>query len=208
MCWFYYRMRKYIFTLIVFYVIISSSVECHGKEENSRSLRRNKRGLVFPLGGTLKLVIGTSTPVKLSKTRTIAVGWNFQWQYPLAVNTSVVKTYPPIISRKTREDIDVRRDEIYNALENFLIGQNENLEGCLLRYICEEGFSSFNHDSNGVYGRLLHVLLSPSDIDDGQLDNKYFEAHSAGKFGVDCQSLYVNCDVKLLMNGFFPTDFT
>lgn len=58
----------------------------------------------------------------MSKTRTISVGWNFQWQYPLAVNTTVIETYPPILSRKTRDDFEVRRNEMYDAIEDFLLG--------------------------------------------------------------------------------------
>ncbi|XP_045467025.1 uncharacterized protein LOC123675632 [Harmonia axyridis] len=194
-----------IFCLFVFVLCGDGALRLNN---NSAVLAREKRGLVFPLGGTFKLVIGFGTPIKLSKTRTISVGWNFQWQYPLAVNTSVIKTYPPILSRKTREDSDVRRKEIYDALEHIFIRYNSDLQDCLVRFICEEGYSSFKHTSNGPYGELLHIILSPDDDDDGELNNKYTDARDAGVFGADCYELYPNCEEDLLLQSLFSLDFT
>ncbi|XP_044764572.1 uncharacterized protein LOC123321134 [Coccinella septempunctata] len=158
--------------------------------------------------GTFQLVIGLGTPIKLSKTRTITVGWNFQWQYPLPANTTAIQTYPPILSRKTRDDFDVRRKEIFEAVENFLSGHSLNLKDCLVRYVCEEAYSSFKHPSNGPYGYLLHIILSLGDGQDGEIHPMYRDASEAGKFGADCFELYPNCEENLLMNRLFSLDFT
>lgn len=31
---------------------------------------------------------------------------------------------------------------------------------CLLRSICENAMDSVDHEGNGIYGQLLHILLS------------------------------------------------
>ncbi|KAK9892763.1 hypothetical protein WA026_021954 [Henosepilachna vigintioctopunctata] len=171
-------------------------VSCHFTQQSTSSnetvkLNRYKRALFFPSGGTFKIVIGMVTPVKLSKTRTIAVGWNFQYQYMVPANTTAVASYPPILSRRSREDMDVRMNEIYNSVQNVLLDNYSNLQDCLLRYICEEGYSSFHHDSNGIYGYILRMLLSPDRQQD--VDRQYLNAQIAGKYGADCEMLYPRC---------------
>lgn len=95
----------------------------------AQGLHREKRFILFPYGGTFKvnincllrfnflnlfdfsgfqLVIGIGIPVKLGSKQSMAVGWNFQFQYSEAQNTTYVETYPPIVSR-SRD----KRDENY-----------------------------------------------------------------------------------------------
>ncbi|KAJ8921367.1 hypothetical protein NQ315_002982 [Exocentrus adspersus] len=173
-------------------------------------LQRNRRYLVFPNGGTFKLVIGIAIPVKLGPMQTMAVGWNFQYQYAAPTNITQLRNYPPIVSgraRDKREDRETQENKeeeqksdralFYSGIESVL--NNEGIDGraCILRSICENAVDSAFHEANGLYGHLLHIALTPSYGDgetDPDLDPVYLEAQKAGEYGVECDSLYSDCN--------------
>ncbi|KAJ8977383.1 hypothetical protein NQ317_001984 [Molorchus minor] len=77
--------------------------------------------------------------------------------------------------------------------------KSEGINGreCLLRSICENAVDSTFHEANGLYGHLLHIALTPNYGDgevDPDLDPVYFDAQQAGEYGVECQSLYTECN--------------
>lgn len=114
---------------------------------NSECSGRSKRFVVFPFGGTFKvtvnyervsaqwiyvvldpmpqLVIGIGIPVKLGSRQSMAIGWNFQYQYATAQNVTQLETYPPIISSRSRDKREERgpisdRELAYSGVESLL----------------------------------------------------------------------------------------
>ncbi|XP_060527037.1 uncharacterized protein LOC132702444 isoform X2 [Cylas formicarius] len=158
-------------------------------------------------------VLSFAIPVKFAPKREMGIGWNFQWQYALPRNTTMVETYPPTVSRSDRalkeaqgNNIDNTSDRamFYNVVESMLNKEGINGRDCLLRTICENAEHSASNDFNGFYGQILHILLTPSygtDEPDLDLDIAYVDAQSAGEYGVDCRSLYPGCDLD--GRGFF-----
>lgn len=69
-------------------------------------------------------MIGIAIPVKLGSRQSMAIGWNFQYQYTEAQNASQVETYPPIVSRSRdkRDETSVKNDRelAYLAIESML----------------------------------------------------------------------------------------
>lgn len=56
----------------------------------------------------------------------MGVGWNFQFQYPLPYNTTVITNYPPTLSRTTRDLLEPESGTIsdramfYSSVESLL----------------------------------------------------------------------------------------
>lgn len=71
-----------------------------------------------------KLVIGIAIPVKLGSRQSMAIGWNFQYQYAEAQNASQIETYPPIVSRSRdkRDQTSTKSDRAlaYLGIESML----------------------------------------------------------------------------------------
>lgn len=72
----------------------------------------------------MQLVLGIAIPVKLGSRQSMAIGWNFQYQYSEAQNASQIETYPPIVSRSRdkRDQKDIWNDRAlaYLAIESML----------------------------------------------------------------------------------------
>ncbi|KAB0797489.1 hypothetical protein PPYR_08482 [Photinus pyralis] len=180
------------------FMLIIVIVICTMRGESD--INRVKRALlVAPMGGVFKLVIGVAIPIHLGLKQSMVYGLNFQFQYAQPQNVSQLKVYPPIISRKRekREEMFNDRAVAYAALES-LMDRYYKIDGraCLLRSICENAMQSLHSEENGVYGKIMHVLLTPNygnrGINSG-LNPLYLEAFTAGKYGVDCISLYPSC---------------
>ncbi|KAI4459033.1 hypothetical protein MML48_6g00000461 [Holotrichia oblita] len=187
----HWRVVEYIFLMVLPIVITTTNVTLH----------RSKRWLVYPFGGQVKVVVGISWPVRLGSKQEMSCSLNLQFQFPQAQNITQLHQFPPIISRSTR---DKREEEnrmsdrmmAYIGVEEILNRYGMDGHNCLLRNICENAMYSVNHEVNGIYGKLLHIFLSP-DYGDGEVDEDldvaYVDAQKAGYYGVDCFSLYPGC---------------
>ncbi|XP_049313836.1 uncharacterized protein LOC105224100 isoform X1 [Bactrocera dorsalis] len=112
------------------------------------------------------------------------------WEQHLTDNRKVLSSY---------------RWSIYKALE----GLAERLllcriapsgRDCVLKSICEAAETPF-HYGNGLFGELLHILLTPSSSVDElseHADNEYFYAESIGRTGADCRLVFKGCKKSLL----------
>ncbi|CAG9857822.1 unnamed protein product [Phyllotreta striolata] len=179
---------------------------CCGLKYSTGKHERSRRYVIYPRGGAFKIVIGIGTPVKLGTKQSMAIGWNLQMQYNVPTNVSQITNYPPVYTKKKRSDD--RSDEttpasdramFYRALEEVL--ENQGMDGriCLLRTICENALYPLNHEANGLYGKVFHIILTP-DYGDGEIDEDldpvYLEAQSAGESGAKCSCLYAGCKLE------------
>ncbi|XP_023012620.1 uncharacterized protein [Leptinotarsa decemlineata] len=160
-------------------------------------LHREKRYVIFPRGGSYKMVIGIGTPLKLGSKQSMSIGWNFQMQYAVPTNLTQIQTYPPnYTGRRKRGLLESDRSMIYRGFEDVLNGAGIDGKACILRSICENAMDSMNHEANGLFGLLFHIAFTPSYGDgqiDPDLDPEYLDAQKAGEYGVDCSTLYANC---------------
>ncbi|CAH2004315.1 unnamed protein product [Acanthoscelides obtectus] len=139
----------------VWLILIGSLVE--GGREHSRT----KRYLVFPRGGSFKIVIGIGIPVKLGTMQSMAIGWNFQAQYMLPQNITQLQSYPPVVGRRKRDGEKNDRELFYTALEKILDRPNY-------------GYDDTTPDIDAVY----------------------LGAQQAGRYGVDCKTLFPDCNMR------------
>lgn len=72
--------------------------------------------------GLFQLVVGIGIPVPLGMRQSMAIGWNFQFQYAEATNASQLHTYPPIIGKSVQKrDLHVNdRALAYQGIEALL----------------------------------------------------------------------------------------
>ncbi|KAF5307124.1 hypothetical protein FQR65_LT07108 [Abscondita terminalis] len=150
------------------------------------------------MGGLFKLVIGVAIPVKLGLKQSMAYGLNFQFQYVGAQNHSQLEVYPPIIARtrEKRQIITNDRALTYEALESLMNRYEINGKSCILRSICDNAAEPLQNKENGLYGQIMHILLTPNYGNENvhsSLDPAYLEAQKSGEYGLDCISLYPNC---------------
>ncbi|KAF5299303.1 hypothetical protein FQA39_LY02476 [Lamprigera yunnana] len=144
------------------------------------------------------LVLGVAIPVQLGLKQSMAYGLNFQFQYIGAQNYSQLQVYPPIISRnrERRQEKYNDRTVTYAALESLMEEFKINGKTCLLRSICDNAMESLHTKENGLYGQIIHILLTPNYGNEEaatNLDSSYLDAQKAGEYGVDCISLYPSC---------------
>ncbi|KAJ8977384.1 hypothetical protein NQ317_001985 [Molorchus minor] len=81
----------------------------------------------------LELVLGFGIPVKLGTKQSMAVGWNFQFQYADPTNITALRDYPPVVSSRSREKREIQKSDrslFYKGLENIL-----NRKWCLRLYL-------------------------------------------------------------------------
>ncbi|XP_018573081.1 uncharacterized protein LOC108912356 [Anoplophora glabripennis] len=152
-----------------------------------------------------KIVFGLAIPVKLGPMQTIGMGWNFQFQYTEPTNITQLQTYPPVVSARSRDKREMQESDralFYSGLEGVLNSEGIDGRACILRSICENAADSTFHEANGLYGHLIHIALTP-DYGDGEVDPQlnpiYYEAQKAGEYGVECDTLYPDCNCR---NGF------
>ncbi|XP_069694243.1 uncharacterized protein [Periplaneta americana] len=152
---------------------------------------RQSRILVYPKGGVCKLVIGVGVPVDLPK-KLLSLGINFQFQYFVPTNVTILRQYPEIQTRRSLRET-VNRATSYEALQSVLDRYGVEGRSCLLRTICEVAETPIDH--NGLVGELLHVILTPGygANTEERIDWEYHEARRLGERGVDCRRAYPGC---------------
>ncbi|XP_036327499.1 uncharacterized protein LOC118740112 [Rhagoletis pomonella] len=99
-----------------------------------------------------------------------------------------------------RKVLSSYRWSIYKALEGLAERIAPAGRACVLKSICEAAETPF-HYRNGLFGELLHILLTPSSSMDElseHADNEYFYAESMGRSGADCSLVFRVCKKSLL----------
>ncbi|XP_065157002.1 uncharacterized protein [Atheta coriaria] len=183
------------------FVLILSLLVFFVRNSTSTSKNRTKRHLIYPVGGgTFKLIVGLGIPTKLGIRQSMALGMNFQFQYALPADIAQLeKPFPPIIakSRERRHEDSAKvsdRSLFYMGLAAAMSSNGTDGTSCVLRSICDNAMHSLKHSSNGLFGELMHIALTPSIDTNGNEDNDvYVDAQRAGEFGVDCVSVYPGC---------------
>nr|XP_032514708.1 uncharacterized protein LOC116768158 [Danaus plexippus plexippus] len=184
------------------------------KSENSQSLGENFREkrqinslpLVYPYGGTYKLLIGFAAPVHVENYISLLFAANFQYQYLQIQNISSLSQYYFIkeVSREERDaDLLSRRDErlvFYKSLADMLEMKGFGGQDCVLRAICEN--AQYPLEDEGLVGEILHILLTPDygysafekqDSDWSDVMSMYKDAATAGKQMFNCGYIYNGC---------------
>ncbi|XP_059222074.1 uncharacterized protein LOC106095267 [Stomoxys calcitrans] len=89
---------------------------------------------------------------------------------------------------------------VYKGLEGLATRMGLSGRDCMLKSICEAAENPFHH-YNGLFGELLHILLTPSASKDElstHSDNEYFQAESIGRSGAKCGQVFSTCARSLL----------
>ncbi|KAI8123497.1 hypothetical protein CVS40_5825 [Lucilia cuprina] len=165
--------------------------------------QRQKRGLIFTNGGTLKLSIGPSMPVRLADPiafRSLVCSYNLQGGHykippePTYPWDKWEDTFARSLNQMRRRfenygeyDQDESREFLYMVLEKYMSRNNVDGRQCLLRAICE---NAQVHEHIGVFANVLDVVLTPGKEN---LDNSYRMALQAGRHGADCIKLFNSC---------------
>ncbi|XP_073959963.1 uncharacterized protein [Choristoneura fumiferana] len=201
-------MRK--FTLLLFLNVVSGSMissEDQIKELDLRAKRQvNALPLVYPYGGTYKVLIGFTSPIQNREKLNLNFLCNFQYQYVQFQNISQLSQYYFIkqVSREQRDaELAARRDErlvFYRAAAELMDANGMNGRECMLRAICEA--AQFPVEEEGFVGELMHVMLTPdygqSPFEDMDPDLKeamapYKDAAVAGRQMFSCPYVYSGC---------------
>ncbi|GBP60351.1 hypothetical protein EVAR_91386_1 [Eumeta japonica] len=166
----------------------------------------NSIPLVYPYGGTYKLLIGFAEPVPNDEHINLLFVANFQYQYLQFQNISELSQYYFIdtVSREQREaDLNNRKDErliFYKALEQMLDARGYAGRACLLRAICEAAQNPL--EEQGLIGEILHILLTPdygrdpfqeADIEWRDVMSEYISAQTAGQQMFQCSYIHEAC---------------
>ncbi|XP_013169756.1 PREDICTED: uncharacterized protein LOC106119377 [Papilio xuthus] len=174
--------------------------------EDFRTRRQiNSIPLVFPYGGTYKLLIGMAVPIHNEDHVNLAFGINFQYQYIQFQNVSELSRYYFIktVSREQRDlELKERSDErlvFYKAAADMLQMKGMNGIDCVMRAICEA--AQYPVSEEGLVGEIIHILLtpdygrSPFEVDTEWYDmmSPYIDAAVAGRQMFNCASIYSNC---------------
>ncbi|CAG9817213.1 unnamed protein product [Phaedon cochleariae] len=139
----------------------------------------------------------------------MSIGWNFQMQYDVPTNITMLQQYPPFYDRKFREKRtteETDRSLFYKAFEDVLNGAGIDGRDCILRSICENAAESLHHEANGLYGLIFHIVFTPNygnEAGDSNMDPSYMEAQRAGEYGVECHTLYSKCTLDDGLIGLF-----
>ncbi|XP_025269471.1 uncharacterized protein LOC112639504 [Camponotus floridanus] len=164
------------------------------KDESFASRQRRQMlyppPIVYPYGGTFKLVVGYAVPVELSG-RNVVYGQNFQFQYVLPQNATFFTEFFENSSRRRRKSVNWdERMTIYRLLEEGLETKRINGRECMKKSICEAAMMSLQDE--GLVGELLHLLLTPQQ-ENNSLDSEYLEALKFGQRNYDCSLIYPLC---------------
>ncbi|KAL6255355.1 hypothetical protein P5V15_013693 [Pogonomyrmex californicus] len=149
--------------------------------------------IVYPYGGTFKLVVGFAVPVQLSG-RILVYGQNFQFQYLLPQNATFFTEFFENASSSRRRRESVSWDErmtVYRLLEEEFDRRGVNGKECMKKDICEAATMSLENE--GLVEELLHLLLTPQQRNDSSLDSEYIQALQFGQGNHDCSRIYNSC---------------
>uniref|UniRef100_A0A2A4IWL5 Uncharacterized protein n=1 Tax=Heliothis virescens TaxID=7102 RepID=A0A2A4IWL5_HELVI len=194
--------------IIAAMLLLSTCVTGDDEAEHRAMVKRqiNSLPLVYPQGGTYKLIIGLSAPIKAEDYISLAFAANFQYQYVEFTNITQLSQYYFIktVSREQREaEIAARRDErltFYTAVADMLKSKGMNGDECVFRAICEA--AQYPVEEEGLVGEILHILLTPDygktpfddkDEDLQYLMGSYYDAATAGRQMFNCASIYSGC---------------
>ncbi|XP_053692642.1 uncharacterized protein LOC128741091 [Sabethes cyaneus] len=90
----------------------------------------------------------------------------------------------------------ITRKKVYHAIEEHLIKNGFNGKKCLLRAICDAAELPMM-ENNGVFGDLVHILLTPSSSEDEQLPAEFYKAERLGQEG-RCRKYHKHCKHDIL----------
>ncbi|KAK9306595.1 hypothetical protein QLX08_002785 [Tetragonisca angustula] len=179
-------------------LLLSTMARIQGNEDEQ--LREKRQALyppplVYPTGGTFKLVLGLGVPVQLSG-QILVYGQNIQFQYPLPENATFFTNYFEDSSRRRRRRASWNeRASIYDILQRELDMRNIDGKACLMKDICEAASTPLKDE--GLVGELLHLLLTPDYGDNLTIDKEYLEAAMAGRKHENCSMIYSFCPAGL-----------
>ncbi|XP_018365472.1 PREDICTED: uncharacterized protein LOC108762794 [Trachymyrmex cornetzi] len=146
--------------------------------------------IIFPFGGTFKLVVGFAVPIELSG-RIVVYGQNFQFQYSLPPNATFFTEFFTSSSRRRRKSVSWNeRMTIYRLLEDEFERRGIDGKECMKKNICEAATTFLQNE--GLVGELLHLLLTPRKSDT-PLDSEYLRALEFGREYHDCSRIYRSC---------------
>ncbi|XP_066993342.2 uncharacterized protein [Anabrus simplex] len=166
-----------LFGLALFFLLVSGN--------------RYPRSLVYPNGGTFKLVVGVGIPIKIPN-KTLSMSLNFQFQYSQLTNISEVTQYFPEVVRGRALHHLVDRAATYRSMQTAMDRRGLDGRPCLLRAVCETAETPLHHD--GLFGEMLHMLLTPKlDVRGDSSLSEYQDAQNAGENGADCRALFPAC---------------
>ncbi|XP_078052394.1 uncharacterized protein LOC144478414 [Augochlora pura] len=146
--------------------------------------------LVYPFGGNFKLLIGVAIPVQLSG-RTLVYGQNIQFQYSLPDNATFFTNFFEGASRRRRNVDWNERTAVYDILKSELDRRNIDGKSCLKRDICETAATPLEDD--GLIEELIHLLFSPDQGSESNMDQEYLDAAAAGRRRENCSMIYPSC---------------
>ncbi|XP_022129899.2 uncharacterized protein LOC111003602 [Pieris rapae] len=195
-------MKSYV---LASFIILLHEVYAEDFGESRIKRQVNSLPLVYPYGGTYKLVMGFSAPIPNSDKIPINLVVSFQYQYVQYANISELSRYYFIkeISREERDaDLVVRRDErlvFYQSAIEALDSKGFNGEQCVYRALCEAAQHPVEDD--GLFGEVVHILLTPdfgvTDFDEDpqwkETMEPYIDASVAGRQMYNCAFLYNKC---------------
>ncbi|GBP60352.1 hypothetical protein EVAR_91387_1 [Eumeta japonica] len=198
------RIYSYIIRAYLIAIILQEVESLKSELKTKRQI--NSIPLVYPYGGTYKLLVGFAEPVPNDEHINLLFVANFQYQYLQFQNISELSQYYFIdtVSREQREaDLNNRNDErliFYKALEQMLDAKGFSGRACLLRAICEAAQHPF--EEQGLVGEILHILLTPDygrspfqEADAEWRDTmwEYVSARAAGRQMFSCACIYEDC---------------
>ncbi|XP_072938394.1 uncharacterized protein [Epargyreus clarus] len=180
-------------------------------ERNVREIRDKRQlngvPLIFPYGGSNKLIIALGVPMPMrEKYINMAFGLNFQYQYIHFDNITALSRYYFIktVSREQRDaELLLRRDErltFYRSTADMLDAKGLNGHECVLRAICEA--AQYPVHEEGLIGEIVHILLTPDyghspfeeqDKDWLEAISVYKDAAVAGRQMFTCAYIYNGC---------------
>ncbi|XP_014470390.1 PREDICTED: uncharacterized protein LOC106742188 [Dinoponera quadriceps] len=169
---------------------------CRG--DGSHASRVKRQGLlpppiVYPFGGTFKLVVGFAVPVELSG-RILVYGQNFQFQYALPPNATLFTEFFENASSSRRRRDSISQDErmtVYGLLEEEFERKGMDGRECMKKTICEAALAPL--EDEGLVGELLHLFLTPQEAPNSSLDPEYLEALEFGRSNGNCSRIYRSC---------------
>ncbi|XP_029158776.1 uncharacterized protein LOC114931032 [Nylanderia fulva] len=177
-----------IILLFIFLVL------CDWKGESFASKQRRQilypPPIVYPFGGTIKLIVGYAVPVQISG-RTLVYGQNFQFQYTMPPNATFFTKFFENSSRRRRENVNWdERMTIYRLLEEGFDRRGIDGRECMKKSICEAAIAPL--EDEGLVGELLHLLFTPQG-NNSSLNSEYLEALEFGRKNYDCSLIYKSC---------------
>lgn len=138
-------------------------------------------------------------------SRNVYLSFNFEFNYatprpypgnllhPWLNQTSIdgTTTKRSLFSRKSIYQMFVERINYYTG--------GHMGEICLQRLICEAAQSKFI-DGNGIFGDLIHILLTPSSSrKENDMNNKFYNAEDFGRSNDNgCVKYKTNCDISFI----------